>query len=119
DEVELMRTATEMVDELAPVILFLPHELTPAEQQFVSAVAGVAPVSAIVGVTGSAADDRVVRSVAGALGDPAASVPATSQVVGTRVICTTDADDEVRAVLGAVAEQLRAGVPGHRIGVVY
>ncbi|MBK6762966.1 MAG: hypothetical protein IPG68_06685 [Micrococcales bacterium] len=119
DEVELMRTATEMVDALAPVVLFLPHELTPAEQQFVSAVAAVTSVTAIVGLTGSSADDRVVRSVVGALAEHAESAPVASHVVGTRVICTTDADDEVRAVLGAVADQLRAGVPGHRIGIVY
>lgn len=118
DEVQLLRAATEMVEALAPVVLFLPNELTPAEQKFVSAVSRVTPVQAIVGLTGSPADARVVKSVAAALGEPT-PVTVAPQAIGTRVICTTDADDEIRAVVTEVAERLRKGVPGHRIGIVY
>ncbi len=118
DEVQLMRAATDQVESLAAVVLFLPHELTPSEQRFVAAVADVTPVQAIVGLTGSPADARVVHSVAAALGVPA-SAPEVPQALGSRVICTTDADDEVRAVVTEVAQRLRAGVPGHRIGIVY
>ncbi len=119
DEVELMRVATETVDTLAPVVLFLPHELSPAEQKFVAAVAGVTTVTAIVGLTGGVADERILRSVAAALGEVAAPGPTVLPPVGDRVICTTDADDEVRAVIGVLADRLRTGVPGHRIGIVY
>ena len=119
DEVELMRVATEKVDTLPPVVLFLPHELAPAEQQFIAAVAEATTVTAIVGLTGGVADERVVRSVTAALGQSTDSVPTVLPSVGHRVICTTDADDEARAVISAVADRLRAGVPGHRIGIVY
>jgi len=119
DEAELMRVATGLVEDLAPVVLFLPYELSPAEQMFVSAVAAVTTVTSIVGLTGGAADERVARSVTAALGEPEGPMPTVPPRPGDRVICTTDADDEVRAVISAVADRLRAGVPGHRIGIVY
>ena len=37
----------------------------------------------------------------------------------TQVIHTSDADDEVRAVVRLVRKHLAAGVPGHRIGIYY
>lgn len=118
DEVQLMHAATDMVKSLAPVVLFLPNELTPAEQRFVAAVAHVTSVQTILGLTGGAADSRVLHSVSAALGVEF-SAQQVSWAGGTRVICTTDADDEVRAVVTAVAQRLRSGTPGHRIGIVY
>lgn len=119
DEAELLHAATGMVGLLPPVILFLPHELTPPEQRFLAAVARVTSVTAIVGVTGAAADARVLDSVRAALDVSMPTPLVPPEPLGSRVICTTDADDEVRAVISAVAQRLRAGTPGHRIGIAY
>ncbi|GAB07382.1 PD-(D/E)XK nuclease family protein [Gordonia amarae] len=42
-----------------------------------------------------------------------------SDPLPTQVIHTSDADDEVRAVVRLVRKHLAAGVPGHRIGIYY
>ncbi len=119
DEAELMEAATRLVGSLPPVILFLPQELTPPEQRFLASVARVTTVTAIVGVTGAAADSRVLDSVCSALHASSEATVVPPQPVADQVICTTDADDEVRAVLSVAAERLRDGTPGHRIGIVY
>jgi len=119
DEAELLRSATDLVGALPPVILFLPHELSPQEQRFVAAIARGTTVTAIVGMTGAAADQRVLSSVGAALGVTESEEVAIEEPLGGRVICATDSDDEVRAVLSEVADRLREGVPGHRIGIVY
>ena len=68
DEVELLRRATDLVAELPPAVLFLPKEFTPAEQRLIDAVRAKTRVSAIVGVTGSPGDERVLRSVGDEIG---------------------------------------------------
>ena len=40
-------------------------------------------------------------------------------VLPTQIIHTSDADDEVRAVVRLIRKHLAAGTPGHRIGVYY
>ncbi|MBA5845672.1 PD-(D/E)XK nuclease family protein [Gordonia amicalis] len=44
---------------------------------------------------------------------------ADTEIDPTQIIHTSDADDEVRAVVRLVRKHLAAGVPGHRIGIFY
>ena len=121
DEAELQTLATTLLAdmELAPAVLFLPSVLTPQAQRFVAALRVAGEVTAVVGVTGTPADRRVLESVAAAWGEPSPPLAAVVEPLGDRVMCSTDADDEVRAVVSLVADELGAGVPGHRIAVVY
>ncbi len=121
DEPELQAVATNNLAgiELPPTVLFLPKALTPPAQRMVAALRSACHVVAIVGLTGAPVDQRVLATVAAAWGQELPVLEAMDEPLGHQVVCATDADDEVRAVVSLVAERLREGVPGHRIGIVY
>jgi RecB family exonuclease len=106
------------VAPLGHLIWYLP---APAPSPLVDAVAAVvaaAPASVIVGLTGDAEADEAVLATCARAGievPPASEQPPTA----ARIISTTDADEEVRAVVRAVAELIEAGARLDRIGIFF
>jgi ATP-dependent helicase/nuclease subunit B len=133
---------------LGHVVVHLPQDLTRQSAALLRAAAEVHPTTVVVGLTGDErADAGVLRSVgrlgltlpgvvvpdasAGAeptqlsLALPESPAPTvTGQVwpvdkATTRVVTTSDADDEVRTALRAVLDAARDGVPFERMAVLY
>jgi hypothetical protein len=77
----------------------------------------------VAGLTGTARADRAVLTLAGELDAPVDTAHADAPVVtpthGTRVVSTSDPDDEVRAVVRLVVDAAREGVPLERMAVLY
>lgn len=87
---EAYAIARERLDELGTILVFQPCETDPAALD-------------------------VLRAMQ-ACGE---TIGTNTEVTGTMVVHTSDADDEVRAVSRVVRKHLSAGTPGHRIGVFY
>jgi ATP-dependent helicase/nuclease subunit B len=111
----------------ARVVLHLPQDLSRKEAALLRAVAAQVPTSAVVALTGDPRADAGVRRSLGRLGAlrpeaAAAEVGAPAwgaSAEATRVVTTSDPDDEVRAVVRAVLDAARSGVPLERIAVLY
>ena len=129
DEGDLYERAISVVaDEtpaMAPVVLYLPHDLAPLAVSFVRALAAAGDVRVIVESTGDVDADRDARRLVAALeatGRPAEGTVAEPGRRGFRphrVISTTDADDEVRAATRTVVDAARDGVPFERMAVLW
>jgi RecB family exonuclease len=126
DEQDLMTTAISAVDAGAPlvadlgtVVVHLPQDLSPPAVHLLRALARHVPLVVVAGVTGNSRADRAVLGLASALGCPAAAPVAVTEPCGTRVLSTSDPDDEVRAVVRLVVDALRDGVPLERMAVLY
>ncbi|NDZ92851.1 PD-(D/E)XK nuclease family protein [Streptomyces sp. SID6673] len=87
---EAYTAAAERLDELGAIIVYYPVANTSAEQ-------------------------TLLRK----LQERGETIEAPAEVAPTQIIHTSDADDEVRAVVRLVRKHLANGVPGHRIGIFY
>ncbi|WP_084727411.1 PD-(D/E)XK nuclease family protein [Rhodococcoides yunnanense] len=87
---EAYAAATERINELGKVVVFLPTATDPGAAKFL-----------------------------GALSERGDVIESTVEPFGTLVIHASDADDEVRSIARVVRKHLAAGTPGHRIGVFY
>lgn len=127
DEQDLMTSAVDAISRGAPlladlgaVVVHLPQDLSPPAVTLLRAVGQRVPLVVVAGVTGNARADRVVLDLAAALGGPVADcLPSAGEPRGTRVVSTSDPDDEVRAVIRLVVDALRDGVPLERMAVLY
>jgi len=125
DTIDLLTTATMMVrenpsatDELGPVLLYLPQDITRAETAFAQSLGYQTDLKVIAGLTGNARADHSVVATAGALA-PGFQIPAgTTEPLATRVLSASDSDDEVCCVVREVVQTLRS-VPAHRIAILY
>ncbi|TSD96346.1 PD-(D/E)XK nuclease family protein [Gordonia rubripertincta] len=87
---EAYSVAAERLDKLGALIIYHPAAHTPAEQ-------------------------ALLRE----LQRRGETIDANTHVAPTQVIHSSDADDEIRAVVRLVRKHLASGVPGHRIGIFY
>jgi hypothetical protein len=122
---------------LGPAIVYLPERLSRHGAFLVDAVAGYSDVLVLAGTTGDAkADAGVAQSMGrldvegGAPVTPAPPVPLAPAPAGlgpldvvapgrTRVVTTSDADEEVRAAVRAVVDAVRTGTTLDRIAILY
>ena len=128
DEVDLMRAAAGLLGRrkvraaLGAVVVYLPQRLSRAAVALLAAAGRRDDVSVLTGATGDArADAEVLASVA-RLAPPPLPPSDSGGVVGvgrTRIVTTSDADDEVRAAVRAVVAAARAGTPLARIAVLH
>jgi hypothetical protein len=88
----VLRDGTAATDAIGRLVVFLPGVLTPAQRRLVEAFGAAA---------------TVIEAA------PSATMPATE------VVSAVDADDEVRTAVRAVMEHLRAGIPLHRMAILY
>lgn len=130
DEEDLMSAAAAALDarprtdELGVVVVYLLQRITRHSALLLDAVARHTDVRLLAGATGDASADAEVATALTSLdaapsmppqGDPLDAVGATR----TRLVTTSDADDEVRAAVRAVLDATRAGTPLDRIAVLY
>jgi RecB family exonuclease len=126
DEHDLMRAAVSVIAErtgladIGPVVCHLPQRWSTPAARVVSALHELMDLVVIAGLTGvAAADAAVVASVeriGGKIDDNERSVPVA---VGTEILDTSDADDEVRAIVRGVVDAMRAGTPLERMAILY
>jgi RecB family exonuclease len=126
DEQDLMTNAVAAIEagasllaDLGTVVVHLPQDLSPPALTLLRAVGRHVSLVVVAGLTGNARADRAVFDLADALGCPPAQALSVTEPCGTRVVSTSDPDDEVRAVVRLVVEALREGVPLERMAVLY
>jgi ATP-dependent helicase/nuclease subunit B len=113
-------------DELGHLVVHLPQDLLQRQATLLAALADRLPATVVAGLTGEPdADAGVLRSLA-RLGADAPPPPAAGPLGGapvaagrSRVLTTSDADDEVRAAVRRVVEAARDGTPLERIGILF
>lgn len=144
DEQDLVATAVQLTRdnasrarELGIVVVYLPQHLSLHSAVLINEIARAVDVLVLAGTTGNERADRTVRralarlasaspepvglpqAVAGPVppGPPGALVPVSPE--RTRIVTTSDADEEVRAAVRAVVSEVRRGTPLERIAVLY
>jgi ATP-dependent helicase/nuclease subunit B len=137
DLVEAARAALESPetspDDLGTVILYLPQDLTQRAAALVRDVVDRFPTVVVVARTGNLRADTGVERSIHRLGltegtDPTVSPPLEPgrqsqgwpvSADSTRILTTSDPDDEVRTAVRVVLDATRDGVPLERIGVLF
>src|SRR5699024_1957995 len=116
DVTDLLHTATTRAGQLtAPVICYLPQEMTNAEAAFLDALGQVSDVVVLTGHTRVQRADEGVR----ARWPQAPAAPDLPEVAtATEVLNASDSDDEVRCVVRDVVATLQR-TPAHRVAVLY
>ena len=133
DESDLASAAVAAIDaadpaslasELGTVVVHLPQDLRRREARLLAALAGRLPTTVVAGFTGWPDADQGVRRSLDRLGAPTsdgagrtAALPVSPDT--TRIVTTSDADDEVRAAVRLVLDAVRSGTPLERIGVLF
>ncbi|HXH58386.1 PD-(D/E)XK nuclease family protein [Iamia sp.] len=108
--------------ELGAVVVHLPQVVSLHAAELLRAVGEIVPVTVVAGLAATgAADDEVLTSLARLGIDTPAPSPAPPPVAAdrTRILSTSDADDEVRAAVRAVVDAARAGTPLDRIAILH
>lgn len=119
---EAVRSGAAAQRDVGHVVLYLPRRLSPAERTLIEGLARAGGLTAILGLTGDGEADAPARRLAAALEralGPAEEAAAQPPPTGTQIVAVTDAEEEVRAVLRLISERLAAGVPLHRMAVLY
>lgn len=126
DEADAIDLAVEALKEqqtgaISPTVVWLPENPTARQVRLVKAISTQAEVRVLVATTGVAHDDDLL---AHKLAPLAPQLQGEEQdhpkiPLDTSIITTSDADEEVRHVVRAVVDALRAGTPARRIAVVY
>jgi RecB family exonuclease len=128
DTTDILQTATTIVrekpsatGELGPVLLYLPQDLTRAETAFAQAIAELADLQVIAGITGNPRADQGVQTVLSALSPGFQCSTSSAEPYATRVLNASDSDDEVRCVVREVVQRLHGvpAVPAHRLAILY
>ena len=133
DEADLVQSARSALregraDPLGHLVVYLPQDLTRRAGALLRDAASAGPATVVVGLTGHPrADAGVARSLSrlGLAADAAAAGPLADRAgwpvsaEATRVISTSDADEEVRVAVRAVVDAARAGTPLERIAVLF
>lgn len=124
DEHDLVVSATRVLRTgketgLGPVVLHLPERVPPGGAGLLHALATMGTLTMLVGATGV---DEADRPVVDALESAGFSVPRSTGVErprATRVVSTSDPDEEVRAAVRLVVEAVRDGVPLGRMALFF
>jgi RecB family exonuclease len=114
-------TASGLAD-LGLIVFFQLRDISPGERTMVQALALVGQCSVICGVTGDPEVDAPTQvltdSLSGALGEP--EVPtAPGPASHTRLLIAPDPHQEIRWVIRHLVSQAEAGMPFHRMAVLY
>ena len=129
DEADLLTTATSLVRTSLPaalrrLVVHLPGRLDAASRQFLHALGEVATVHIVAGraTGGPPVDDLVDHLATDGITDLTGAD--REEPIPTRIVSTTDADDEVRVAVDAVIDAARGvgrdePVPFERIAVLW
>lgn len=115
-----VRGGVPLLGDLGAIVVHLPQEVSVPAAALLHALSDRVPVTIVAGVSGDARADAPVRAALARLhlSLPPLDPPAPSPVT-TRVVSASDPDDEVRAVVRAVVDAVREGVPLERMAVLY
>ena len=111
--------------ELGALVVHLPQDLLRRQAVLLAALVARLPTTVVVGVTGRPDADQGVWRSLGRLGlappetSAADAPPLPVSAATTRIVTTSDADDEVRAAVRLVLEAVRDGTPLERIGLLF
>ncbi len=133
DEEDLINAAVDVLGAdgsaataLGAVVVYLPQSLSRHGARLLQTVARSVETTVLAATSGDAeADsevDRSVRRLEIARDPPSAPAAGPLAFVGagnTRIITTSDADEEVRAAVRAIVDAARAGVALERIAVLH
>lgn len=129
DEEDLMAAAVEVLSQrgaahLGTVVVHLPQRLSHHAAALLRAVADDTPVVVLAGSTGDTRADAEVANSMSRLRLPCerASVGGMAAVVSaetTTIVTASDADEEVRAAVRLVIDEIRGGTPLDRIAILH
>ncbi len=134
DEEDLLETACSVLEAdrsvleaFGPVVVYLPERLSRHGARLLATVGTRQALRVVAGTTGDkAADAEVISSLDrlfdGATRPDPAEFGALEDVVSaerTRLVSTSDADEEVREAVRAVVDAARLGTPLDRIALLY
>ncbi len=130
DEAAVAEAATRRADlaeaatSFGHIVWYLPEPLSAPLQRFLAALFAVTTPEAILALTGSPDADAGVRSLVASFGvdldaDEARTAVPGAPPTASHLVSVTDADEEIRAVVRAIAQLAEEGVPLHRIGVFH
>ncbi len=109
---DLLRIHREALDDELTGRYFLKHEAYAAAEAAASSLTNVV-------VFAPTRDNPALDGLLDTLSAGGTVIETDGDVLPTQIIHTSDADDEVRAVVRLIRKHLAAGTPGHRIGVYY
>ncbi len=122
---EILRLASAVVtegsariDDVGPVIVYLPGRLSPAEITLLATLAERVDVELLLGTAGRTADDTRVAEGLARLDVQPPAVPVHRPTV-TSVVSANDIDDEVRAVVRRLLRAADQGIPLDRMALVH
>jgi ATP-dependent helicase/nuclease subunit B len=132
DEQDLMRSAAATLGgddrsraaDLGVVVVYLPQRVSPHAQLLFETIGGVGEITVVAATTGDLRSDADVVAAVRRL-SPTASEPAgrdphlVAAVDRTRIVLTSDADDEVRTAVRRVIDEVRSGTPLDRIAMLH
>lgn len=121
DEFDLFESenlAAETVANLGKLVLFLPQQLGASEIAFLSRLAEISPIVALIGVTGAGEADRDPKRIADSFGTRLLA-PNVDPSSASRVMSVSDPDDEVRSAVRSVVGLLDQGVTASQVAVLY
>lgn len=129
DEEDLLQAAAEQAGspaagELGEIVVHLPQRLSRHGAQMLQALSAAVPTTVIAGRTGVVeADAEVLESLrrleVDDAGLPEAAVPLPVGSDRTKIVTTSDSDDEVRAAVRCVVDAARAGTRLDRMAVLH
>ncbi|MHB8593768.1 MAG: PD-(D/E)XK nuclease family protein, partial [Acidimicrobiales bacterium] len=131
DEEDLINGTVEVLDAetatrsgLGSIVVYLPQRLSRHGALLLNAASRFFDVTVLAGTTGDDRADadveRSVRRLAGVESPPTVHDPlAVVSDEKTRIITTSDADEEVRAAVRVVIEAVRRGTTLDRIAILY
>jgi RecB family exonuclease len=127
DESDLMAAACEAIAQeqsvlrdLGAVILYAPQRVSAPAARLLRAWAETHPLHVIVALTGVANADAPVRASLERIGVKLDErVDVIEPVPATKVVSTSDADDEVRTIVRGVVDAMREGTPLEQMAVLY
>ena len=121
--------AAPALRDLGLIVFYLPYELTPGQMRLVNALAREAPCAALLGITGDDAADGPVQELADELrpllgesqtaGGADGSPPMPLLPGDARLHVAPDAHEELRRVIRQIMSNAEAGIPLHRMAVLY
>ncbi len=127
DESDLMAAASDAVAErhnvlhdLGTIVVYAPQRVTGPAARLLLALADTRSVHVIAALTGAANADAPVRASLERLGVKLPEVvDGIEPARATRVISTSDADDEIRTIVRGVVDAMREGTPLEQMAVLY
>jgi ATP-dependent helicase/nuclease subunit B len=124
DEQDLLVAAAEVLRssggrDLGPVVLHLIQEITAAAAELLRVLGEVTAVEALVGVTGDPDADAPVLAAHQRAGVSVPGDQETEPCCASRIVSTSDPDDEVRAAVRLVTGWMREGTPLGRVALLY